>query len=32
MIQEMDLNPVIAHETGLTIVDVRIILKKESKG
>ena len=28
-IQEMDLNPVIAHEEGLTIVDVRIILKKE---
>ncbi len=30
-IQEMDLNPVIAHESGLTIVDVRIILKKEAK-
>jgi acetyltransferase len=28
-IQEMDLNPVIVHESGLTIVDVRIILKKE---
>ena len=28
-IQEMDLNPVIAHEKGLTIVDVRIILKKD---
>jgi len=27
-IQEMDLNPVIAHEDGITIVDVRIILKK----
>jgi acetyltransferase len=27
-IQEMDLNPVIAHEAGVTIVDVRIILKK----
>ncbi|MFC1494960.1 acetate--CoA ligase family protein [Thermodesulfobacteriota bacterium] len=32
MIQEMDLNPVIVHEEGLTIVDVRIILKKGSKG
>ena len=30
-IQEMDLNPVIAHESGLTIVDVRIILKTEEK-
>ena len=30
-IQEMDLNPVIVHESGLTIVDVRIILKKEGK-
>lgn len=29
MIQEMDLNPVIVHEEGLTIVDTRIILKKE---
>lgn len=28
-IQEMDLNPVIAHDSGLTIVDVRIILKNE---
>ena len=28
-IQEMDLNPVIAHEDGITIVDARIILKKE---
>ena len=28
-IQEMDLNPVIAHEDGLTIVDARIILKKK---
>ncbi|MDX9786226.1 MAG: acetate--CoA ligase family protein [Desulfobacterales bacterium] len=27
-IQEMDLNPVILHEKGLSIVDVRIILKK----
>lgn len=27
-IQEMDLNPVIAHEDGVTIVDVRVILKK----
>ncbi|MFC1863756.1 acetate--CoA ligase family protein [Thermodesulfobacteriota bacterium] len=30
MIQEMDLNPVIVHEKGLTIVDVRILLKKEA--
>jgi len=30
-IQEMDLNPVIVHESGLTIVDVRIILKKKWK-
>ena len=28
MIQEMDLNPVIVHEKGLTVVDVRILLKK----
>jgi len=28
-IQEMDLNPVIAHEDGLSIVDARIILKKK---
>lgn len=28
VIEEMDLNPVIAHERGVTIVDVRIILKK----
>ena len=28
-IQEMDLNPVIVHEKGLTIVDVRIIMKPE---
>ena len=27
-IQEMDLNPVIVHETGLSIVDARIILKR----
>jgi acetyltransferase len=27
-IQEMDLNPVIAHECGATVVDARIILKK----
>ena len=26
-IAEMDLNPVIVHETGLSVVDVRIILK-----
>ena len=30
-IQEMDLNPVIAHEKGVTIVDARIILKKNTK-
>ena len=30
-IQEMDLNPVIAHEDGVTIVDARIILKKKDK-
>ncbi len=29
-IQEMDLNPVIAYEDGASIVDARIILKKES--
>ena len=28
-IQEMDLNPVIVHEKGLSIVDARIILKKD---
>lgn len=28
-IQEMDLNPVIAHEDGFTIVDTRIILKQD---
>jgi len=27
-IQEMDLNPVIAYEEGLTVVDARVILKK----
>jgi len=26
-IQEMDLNPVIVHENGISIVDARIILK-----
>lgn len=30
-IHEMDLNPVIAHEDGLTIVDARIILKEEEQ-
>jgi len=30
-IQEMDLNPVILHESGLSIVDARIILKEECK-
>ena len=29
-IEEMDLNPVILHATGVTIVDARIILKDES--
>jgi acetyl coenzyme A synthetase (ADP forming)-like protein len=29
-IEEMDLNPVIVHEKGLSIVDARIILKAES--
>jgi acetyltransferase len=28
-IEEMDLNPVIVHETGMSIVDARIILKAE---
>ncbi len=27
-VEEMDLNPVIVHETGLSVVDARIILKK----
>ena len=32
-IQEMDLNPVIVHHEGLTIVDARILLKpKEPHG
>jgi acetyltransferase len=26
-IQEMDLNPVIAHEEGLTVVDARVLLE-----
>jgi acetyltransferase len=30
-IAEMDLNPVIVHQKGLSIVDARIILKEESK-
>jgi acetyl coenzyme A synthetase (ADP forming)-like protein len=30
-IQEMDLNPVIVHEKGLSIVDARIILKTEDR-
>ena len=29
-IQEIDLNPVIAHENGLNIADARILLKKET--
>ena len=31
-IQEMDLNPVIVHETGLSIVDARIILGSDNIG
>jgi acetyltransferase len=31
-IQEMDLNPVIAREDGLIVVDARIILKKNNRG
>lgn len=31
-IQEMDLNPVMAHEKGLSIVDARILLKQEEHG
>ena len=31
-IQEMDLNPVIAREDGLSVVDARIILKKNNNG
>lgn len=31
-IQEMDLNPVIVHEKGLTVVDARIILKAQQEG
>jgi acetate---CoA ligase (ADP-forming) len=30
VIHEMDLNPVIVHEDGLTIVDARIILSVEN--
>jgi acetyltransferase len=30
-IQEMDLNPVIVHEKGVSIVDARIILKSEDR-
>ncbi len=30
-IQEMDLNPVIVHQKGISIVDVRIILKSEDR-
>ena len=29
-IQEMDLNPVIVHQEGITIVDARVILKAEA--
>ncbi len=28
-IEEMDLNPVIVHEKGISIVDARVILKAE---
>ena len=28
-IEEMDLNPVIVHEKGLSIVDARVILKTD---
>jgi acetyltransferase len=31
-IQEMDLNPVIVHENGISIVDARIILKENESG
>ena len=31
-IQEMDLNPVIVHEKGVSVVDVRIILKSDDRG
>jgi len=31
-IHEMDLNPVIVHEQGLSVVDARIILKSDKKG
>jgi acetyltransferase len=31
-IEEMDLNPVIVHEKGLSVVDARIILKPEDSG
>ncbi len=30
-IEEMDLNPVIVHEKGLSVVDVRVILKSEDR-
>ena len=30
-IQEIDLNPVIGHEKGLSIADARIILQKDKK-
>jgi acetyltransferase len=29
-IEEMDLNPVIVHQKGISIVDARIILKSEN--
>ena len=31
-IQEMDLNPVIVYENGLSLVDARVILKAEDGG
>jgi acetyltransferase len=30
-IEEMDLNPVIVHEKGVSVVDARIILKPEDR-
>ena len=30
-IAEMDLNPVIVHQQGLSIVDARVILKEDEK-
>jgi len=30
-IEEMDLNPVIVHEKGISIVDARVILKQKTE-